>query len=918
MTTSLGIPPSGRLVGREVELARLALAGVELLGGRGSILAVEGDAGMGKTALLAAHVADLAAAGCRVAWVRANEVDQIRPFGSLLDALDCRLQHPEPSHRRVAQTMVAGAHRPLDRAGIDVDGAWRFPIQDSLVDLLVERSLTGPAMLVIDDIQWADTGTLGVVQALARRTASEQLAVVWAQRSGWSIDVCERIANRHGDRFERLELQPLAPDAIRDLAAVLFDHAPETVELERLEPAGGNPFFITAAAHVGATETLTSPVLDWVGQIPDDATDILSIAAVVGGEFDLRTVAQLTDRPVPELVEALEPAVQRGLLIRFAGGSYNFAHDLIRVAVLENLPGSLRAPLHRDLSDVLEADGADPSLTALHVLLGARRGDDPAAERVRALCEAVVHRDADTAADLLERAAALCAPGSATWVSTTADRVVALQWAGHAAASLALADAASAHPVTPAEAVRLRLVRAASLGLLNDVTGAAEVLQGIVDEPGLREDLRARVLAELATLDAWGVDRRRARENITEAIAVAGRAGALRAELQALCARSTLELFDGDVHDAAATARQAVERGRDFVGVEPARELYLALALANADERDESEIWFMSGQAAAQDASDLWMVSRYQLARMSVRLNSGEWDELVADAEAVIALHEDTGMGTGMPQAPATAGIVAVRRGASDDDVARYGQLVVAHSSDAAEPSGLLYAAWFEALVAEREGRTDDAAATATFLDAAVRETAPLTQLWIGTDVVRLLLAAGDDAGAAEVTDTLDELSGRVGTRSARGTTLLCRGLIAAVSDAPDASRLLAEARDLLTIAAWRPGILTALEALSRCGATSGDRELERLRGDLSVVGAGGTDMETRGRGDARSARALDPLVALTATEHKVARLAADGMANPAIAVALGVSKRTVEYHISNLYAKTGVTNRVALAALLR
>ncbi|NJO38488.1 MAG: hypothetical protein HC871_13905, partial [Rhizobiales bacterium] len=216
-----------------------------------------------------------------------------------------------------------------------------------------------------------------------------------------------------------------------------------------------------------------------------------------------------------------------------------------------------------------------------------------------------------------------------------------------------------------------------------------------------------------------------------------------------------MSLFDGEVADAVAHAREAVTRGRTFTSLVPAREVYLGLALANADQHDEADIWFRKGQAEAEAVSDLWLVSRFQLARMSTEVLTGDWESVVADAEAVVALHDDTGMGTGMPQAPAAAGVVAVKRGEPEEVVNRYRELAGHHAKEGAELAGLMFTAWMEGLIAERDGRRADAAGVMAFLFDTVIGNARLVQLWLAPDVVRVLLAAGDCRPGADIAETM-------------------------------------------------------------------------------------------------------------------------------------------------------------------
>jgi DNA-binding NarL/FixJ family response regulator len=905
---------AGKIVGREAELLRLrAVAGAHVAG-TGSLVAIDGEPGIGKSTLLDELAALVSTA--TVVHLRCSETNRLRPFGALLDVLGCRLGHPDASYRRVAEALIEQTASVRDTFRFDAEATWRIPAQEAITDLLVAHLDRAPTALIVDDVQWADAGTLGILQSMARHVLSSPLLVAWAKRSTVSSPATELLESRFPERLVRLQVGPLAPGAVRALATGVLGRSPPRGKEAELTKAAGNPFFVSAlladwtTPAAGRDEsdagrdggaTRERAVSRWLDRLPAETHSRVSIAALLGSEFDLAVLAEVTgDEPV-EVVGRLEPAVRSGVVEALPLGRYRFSHDLLRTAFVDGFPPVLATAVHRDLARVLDERGVDEGVVATHLVLGARAGDERAAERIRRACTELVRRDAAAAAELLACATDLCSPGSPTWAEATVDHMVALQWSGHATEALDLADVASTVPMHPAHRARLRMVQATSRGLLNDLHGAASGYQAIGDDPDTPEPLRALVFAELATIHAWGADRLAARHTADRALALALEANALQAELQARCAMATIALFDGQVHEAIDHGRAAVTRGRDFVSLSPAREVYLALSLANADEHDEASIWFRKGQSDAEKVGDLWLVSRYQLARMSNEVSTGEWDSVIADAEAVLALHEDTGIGSGMPQAPAAAALVAIRRGAPDDTVDRYRALAQRHTNEGAELPGLLFSAWCEALYAERIGRIDDAAATIAFAFDSVVANARLVHVWLAADLARITIAAGDLDRAETAVAAMDELaSGIVRTRSATGTAALCRGLLAAARGRKgEANASLRRAAGDLRAARWRPSLLAALDAL------------DRLRPDPEIAAE---RAELRAQLRLGVAERAEPTALLTPTERAVADLVAAGLSNPAIAARLEISKRTVEHHVSQLYLKLGVTTRVAIA----
>ena len=917
----------GRISGRDAERATIELLAQRHRLGHGAIVAINGEAGIGKTTLLGLLADTIRVNGGEVVWIACTEAEQIRPFGALLDVLDCRLNHPDPLRRRVAEAVVEATDLAIDPFRLDSDSVWRLPVQEAIVDLLIELIEQAPTLLAIDDLQWADAGTNGVVSAIARRTQSSSLLLAWTRRSSVSSAVADHIVARFREEVTDLTLGSLDADTIRQIGADLLGHAPDRVQSLRLNEAQGNPFFVSALlAHDDGT-TRTDALRRWIERLPASTGTVLTTAALLGLEFDVKVLASVTRSATVEILDELEPAVRAGVINATGSGRYVFAHDLLRSVVEAGLPPTLGAALHREIAGVLERSGADVGVVAQHLARGARKGDEETAARIRSACSIVVRTNAASASDLLGRAASLCRPGSRVWAEIMADRVTALQWAGRAPESLQLAEEAIAHDMDPEHRSRLRMVRATSLAFVNDLPGAAVEYRSVADDRATPPELRSLVLAELATIEAWGTDRAKGRADALEALTLAREINMMQAELQSLCALSTMSLFDGEVHEAVSIGREAVTRGQSHKSISPAREVYLALALANADEHDEAAYWYRKGQQDAERVGDLWLVSRYQLARISSDVLTGAWESVTADAEAVIALHEDTGLGSGMPQAPGAAGVVAVRRRADESTIARYRELSTKHANAGAELPGLLFHAWFESLLAEREGRLADAAAILGFAYDTVIGNARLVQVWLAPDVVRVFLAAGDVDGASRVADDMTRFAADVvKAPSAHGTAALCRGLVALCRQADGASELLMAAAQSLRVARRYPALLQALEALPPTPAIVA--ECVELRDRLGIAAESSASPTTSlmpspttslmtSTASSTTGAAPSVLSRLTATEESVAKLVAEGLSNPSIAVRMGLSKRTVEYHMSFVYAKLGVNSRVAVANLV-
>ncbi len=431
---------SPRILGRESELLAFSdLVAFPSNGGpgRGGGVLIEGEAGIGKSTLLRALVDIADERGWYTVTPTCTESDQIRQFGALLDVLDCRLQHPDPTRRRVAESLAGSVDPIIDPFRLDIDAAWRLPVQEAIADLILETADRGPTLIAVDDLQWADTGTAGVLLALARHTRTTPLLLAWTRRSSAPSAVSELLGSRLSETLVSLQLDPLDSIAIGLLASEVLGHEPDEFERARLDVAGGNPFFLNALLSHGDGSTRSEAVRRWVDGLPSSTGDALTTAALIGHEFDIGVLGALTRRSTAELIDIVEPGVRAGVILQVGGGHFAFSHDLVRESFASGLPRSLRAALHREISVVLAANGADLGIVAQHLARGARPGDEEAAEQIRHACQAVVRNSAAAAADLLGQAAAICTPGSEVWADVMADRVVALQWSGQAVASLA-------------------------------------------------------------------------------------------------------------------------------------------------------------------------------------------------------------------------------------------------------------------------------------------------------------------------------------------------------------------------------------------------------------------------------------------------------------------------------------------------
>ena len=240
------------LVGRDDELALLDGLLREAARGRGAAVLIEGEPGIGKSALVHAAVTAAPDAGCQVFWGAGDELGTALPLLPFLDALQVR----EPSVNARRNTIVG-----LLRGEIAADRGADVPatLAEQLLALVAEESAVRPVVLVIDDLQWADPASVTLWGRLARTARQAPLLLIGTARPVPHRDDLLALRRLAGDDG-RIQLTGLAEPAVADLVAVLAGGRPDGSLLQLAEGAAGNPLYLTelvAALMRGSNLTVT-------------------------------------------------------------------------------------------------------------------------------------------------------------------------------------------------------------------------------------------------------------------------------------------------------------------------------------------------------------------------------------------------------------------------------------------------------------------------------------------------------------------------------------------------------------------------------------------------------------------------------------------------------------------------------------
>jgi hypothetical protein len=229
--------PAVSLVGRESELALLAGLARQATQGHGGAVLIEGEPGIGKSALVRAAVAEASEAGCQVFWGAGDELGQELPLLPFLDGL--RVREPSADPRRKTIVGLLRGEVAADR-GADVPAV----LAEQLLALVTEQCAAYPVVLVIDDLQWADPASVALWGRLARSARQLPLLLVGMTRPAPGGEGRRGLRQVAGDET-RLRLEGLTGPAMAGLVAGLAGGQPDERLLRLADGAAGNPLYVT-------------------------------------------------------------------------------------------------------------------------------------------------------------------------------------------------------------------------------------------------------------------------------------------------------------------------------------------------------------------------------------------------------------------------------------------------------------------------------------------------------------------------------------------------------------------------------------------------------------------------------------------------------------------------------------------------
>jgi DNA-binding CsgD family transcriptional regulator len=926
---------------REAELAALEERLADARAGTGGLLVIEGPAGIGKTTLLEAAVALARNHAMMALCARGAPLERDFSFGvsrALFEPLRATLAPVQWAGLTQGAAGLAGLvldePDPATPSGepSDVAQAALYGLYWLVANLAASRAV----LLAVDDLQWADSSSQRWLAYLAHRLEGLPVLVAVTLRTDEPASDSALLAELVAcATWPPLRPAPLGEAAV---AALVRDALGESATIGFCrachETTGGNPFLLRAllaslggegieptdeaAQHLATfgPEAVARAVDRRLLRLPDGSRSLVKAVAVLGEGARLRHAAALAALDVQKAGRIADAVRAAGIFV--VDRRLEFVHPIVRSAVTASMLPDERALAHARAARLLASEGVAADRLALHLLHAEPARDPWAVETLRAAARIATERGApDAAASYLRRALEEPPPARARPGVLLELGLAAM--AGFDADAPALLQAAVEQLVDPVEraGAALRAARALSVGSM--LAAAASVSRaGLAGGGRIDEPTRLRLDAELIA-NAWhrastsGLAwERLARESQANETARTGTS----ADALPLAAHAAGAAFKGATSSAVELAERAIARG--ILGEHGSILVSLTmLALLWSDRLAAAGRICEEQIAAGQKQGSPRLVAHFTVFRGAISYRRGAVPDAEADGRFAYEIVREAGTVEGLPWALAHLIDALIERGDCDA-----GEHAIANSG-LVEPLPDDFGA---ALLIERRGRLRCAqgqieAGLVDLREAAARSAAhgvanPNIATW-RLEAALALVALGEKREAKQLADEQLELARKTGITAAVGMALRVRGVVTGE---------LADLREAVTTLERTEARLELARALLDLGGAlrrRGQRVVARahLRRSLDLAHRCGAQAlvqraheELRAAGGRPRRPALTGIDALTASERRVARMAAEGLANREIAQRLFVTQRTVESHLMHVFQKLGIHTRAALA----
>ena len=937
-----------RLLERESELTLIEDRIGAATQARGSLLLIEGPAGIGKTELVDAARERAVAAGMEVLTARGGELERSLGLGIVRQLFEARLAASTPAERRElladAASLAASAlgselvtHSPAPPSSPLGNPA--ASVHHGLYWLTANLAEGSPLLLSIDDLQWGDPSSVRWLIYLARRLADLRVLVVAAWRDGEpGVDPVLLAALRseaEGGVVRPAELSDTAGSEL--IRRQLGDEAEPSFCAACHRVTGGNPFLLSelidaigadgippVAASIQRIEEL-GPEAIWISimlrlaRLPAGAEPLARSVAILGSEAEPRratALAGLDQSTAAEVADAL-----RAASILAAGRPLRFAHPLIRTAAYDQIPEAERALGHARAARALSDDGAPFDEVAAQLLQAEPAAQAWVVEALRvAASDAIARGTPDAAVGYLRRG--LQEPPS---TELRTDLIRDLLDAGVRAADVSVFEGISEDPVgeltrdpasTLASARLLGPWLAATVSL-DEATELAKRAIVIANEAG---DHRLAIQLELQLLSVVQI---RPDEALDRLERYADRIEPGTPEERTWLAMRAwwCHFAGGPASESAQLARRALDGGL-LLQEQPETPLVgqLILVLLRADQLDEAELWIerVLDHARQRGSITSFIGAGSTIAQLAHQ--RGDVAAASAEARTHLEMSRDHGLTIVGPLYSAWLVDALVERAelAEADRQLAAGGL----AGELPDHYWVTPVRFSRARLRLAQGRTQEALEDLRALLRFTNDTWPA--IYPIASTIALASRDQDPKEARRLAEWEMERAREWDTPRAIGVALRALGLIeggergiellreAALTLGSSPARL-EQARALSDLGGAlrranhrseaREVLKQAVEAASRCGAVAIERQ---AREELAATGAKPRRVMLSG------------VESLTPSELRVARMAAQGMENKEIAQALFVTPKTVETHLGHAYRKLDISSRKDLPEALR
>jgi DNA-binding CsgD family transcriptional regulator len=930
-------PATPPLLEREAELGLIAALLEAARGGEGHALLIEGAPGIGKTRLLQAAGEGAQASGMRVLSAQGNLLERDFAFGVVRSLFEppLRAETQERAALLAGRARLVAAVLGLEEADPRTDGALirQGESLHGLYWLTANLADLGPLLITVDDAHWADEPSLRFLAYLLRRMEELPILLMVAVRPAEpQADPALLEAIGSDPLCRSLRLGPLSVRATRQMVrGVLTEVAEDAFCAACHNATAGNPLLLGAlisalsadgvaprADQVSAVRERASGIVaafvsPRLRRLTPEASAVAKAVAILGPGAQLRHAARLAGLDGETAAEVADALVSAHLLVRGPPGRpLEFVHPLIRQAVYDSALSAERHRSHVQAAHLLAADGASAESIAAHLLVAERLGDPWVVAALREAARSASAKGAPTVAvtylrraleeppDPAARPEVLFELGSAQFRASEVEAYAALEQ------SLDLST-------DPRARGRIALELARALEVVRDHRKRLAVLERAVDEVGdIDPDLRLHLEAQLVSVARlYPATRSEAMRRLGRLRAHAQPHSPAGCLLLANLAFETLQI-EGSADKAAQLAERAVSGAGSFTGDDRGMAVLhlVSSVLVCTDRLDAASRACDAAIAQAQRQGSLLELGDACAVRAEIAYWRGAIPDAEADARLADNLAKEFEFGFGRRYTIAFLINALVERG----ELAAAEQLLEGSGVDMA----LAFLLDARGRLRCEQGRVQEG--LADFLACGQRlDTRGIRHPGLIPWRAHAALAfrrLGDQQEARRLIAEDVAAARRYGARRALGIALRTSGLVAR------GARAIELLREAVAELEASPARLEHARALTDLGVAQlrGGRHSEAQRllreGLDRAYSCGATALVSRASAGLRAAgvRPRRPVQtgpdALTPSEHRVARMAADGLSNADIAQALCVITKTVEAHLGRAYRKLGITSR--------